>query len=139
MEVPEDCEEDDLPLASRGSVKFWCDLRRDQAPHGSTCGADWGKFYHETRMIKGVKERGRGLAIIACCGETTGLYRTHVLTISLYSYIPGTLTLDLVIFAHVAQARAPLSRAVQYASVQYIGHNTTYPYRVQYCTGTVGL
>ena len=64
MEVPEDCEEDDLPLASRGSVKFWYDLRRDQAPHGSTCGADWElkgkrkkktkeKFYHETRMIKG--------------------------------------------------------------------------------------
>ena len=41
MEVPEDCEEDDLPLASRGSVKFWFDLRRDQAPHGATCGADW--------------------------------------------------------------------------------------------------
>ena len=41
MEVPGDCEEDDLPLASRGSVKFWYDLHRDQAPHGSTCGADW--------------------------------------------------------------------------------------------------
>ena len=65
MEVPEDCEEDDLPLASRGSVKFWYDLRRDQAPHGSTCGADWElkgkenkeKFYHETRMIRSGGER----------------------------------------------------------------------------------
>ena len=75
MEVPEDCEEDDLPLASRGSVKFWFDLRRDQAPHGATCGADWElnkktknkrKRYHDFRMIWG--ERREALS----GGETTG-------------------------------------------------------------------
>ena len=60
MQVPEDREEDDLPLASRGSVKVFGLISGGvKPPHGSTCGAGWEpknkkkrNFYHEIRNDK---------------------------------------------------------------------------------------
>ena len=98
MGVPADCEEDDLPLASRGSVKVFGLISVGvKPPHGSTCGAGWEpekkrkkkrNFYHEIRNDNDKRElharheeveerRERGLKcgpdrFLECGGETTG-------------------------------------------------------------------
>ena len=63
MQVPEDREEDDLPLASRGSVKVFGLISVGvKPPHGSTCGAGWEKeIRNDKRELRARHEEERGL------------------------------------------------------------------------------